>query len=239
MLPTPLVVGFDLDMTLLDTRPGIKATLDALAARTKTYIDSDLAVTRLGPPLGTELAQWFSSADVPEALAIFRELYPTHAVPATIPLPGAIDAVRSVREREGRVLVITGKYEPNAKLHLEHADLQPDVLVGELWAGEKGAALREHGAAVYVGDHLGDIEGARVAGACAVAVATGPYDVKELREAGADTALADLTEFPDWLDTHVRSLAADEDRWAGPVATEGARPSSLAGANSLAETRTL
>ena len=29
-----LTVGFDLDMTLLDTRPGIKATYDALAAET-------------------------------------------------------------------------------------------------------------------------------------------------------------------------------------------------------------
>lgn len=60
--------------------------------------------------------------------------------------------------------MITGKYEPNARLHLEHAGIAFDALVGDLWAETKGAALREHGASVYVGDHLGDIVGARTRG---------------------------------------------------------------------------
>ena len=47
----PLVVGFDLDMTLVDTRPGIAAVLDALAAETGVEIDRTAAVGRLGPPL--------------------------------------------------------------------------------------------------------------------------------------------------------------------------------------------
>ena len=37
---TQLVVGFDLDMTLIDTRPGIAAVWDALAAETGVTIDS-------------------------------------------------------------------------------------------------------------------------------------------------------------------------------------------------------
>ncbi|MBQ6643123.1 MAG: HAD hydrolase-like protein, partial [Saccharopolyspora sp.] len=47
-----------------------------------------------------------------------------------------------------------------------------------------------------VGDHLGDIVGAKTAGAVAVGVATGPYDAAALAEAGADVVLGDLTEFP-------------------------------------------
>ena len=35
----PLVVGFDLDMTLIDSRPGVIATFDALNARIGTAID--------------------------------------------------------------------------------------------------------------------------------------------------------------------------------------------------------
>ena len=31
VVPAPLVVGFDLDMTLIDTRPGFAATLQVLA----------------------------------------------------------------------------------------------------------------------------------------------------------------------------------------------------------------
>jgi len=197
-----LTVGFDLDMTLLDTRPGIKATYDVLSAETGTYIDSELAVSRLGPPLAREIAQWFPAERVDAAVARYRELYAEHALPGTVPLPGAYEAVAAVRALGGRVLVITGKYEPNARLHLERAELSADVVVGDLWAETKGAALREHGAGVYVGDHLGDIHGARAAQAVAVGVATGPYGAAELTEAGADVVLADLTEFPAWLAAH-------------------------------------
>ncbi|MFC8454491.1 HAD family hydrolase [Kitasatospora sp. NPDC057223] len=199
----PLTVGFDLDMTLLDTRPGIRATYLALSAETGTHIDCDLVVTRLGPPLLHELGNWFAAERVAEVAARYRELYRELALAPTVALPGAHAAVDAVRAAGGRVAVITGKYEPNALLHLEHSGLHADVVVGDLWAESKGDALREHGATVYVGDHLGDIRGARRAGAVAVGVATGPYGADELLAAGADVVLADLTEFPAWLAAHV------------------------------------
>ncbi|MFV0135191.1 HAD family hydrolase [Streptomyces sp. HMX87] len=196
--PAP-TVGFDLDMTLIDSRPGIHACYRALSERTGTYVDADLAVTRLGPPLEQELANWFPAELVPATADLYRSLYPTHAIAATPALPGAAEAIAAVRESGGRAIVVTAKYEPNAKLHLEHLGIEPDAVIGDLWAEQKAVALREHGADVYVGDHLGDIRGARTAEAHAVAVATGPYGAGELRAAGADTVLADLTEFPAWL----------------------------------------
>lgn len=44
-------VGFDLDMTLADTRAGIAAVYDELALRIGVAIDSAAVVARLGPPL--------------------------------------------------------------------------------------------------------------------------------------------------------------------------------------------
>ncbi|KDN83738.1 HAD family hydrolase [Kitasatospora cheerisanensis] len=198
-----LTVGFDLDMTLLDTRPGIRTTYDALAAETGTFIDSELAVSRLGPPLVHELAHWFPAERVDAVADRYRELYVEHAVSGSLELPGALAAVAAVRAVGGRVLVITGKWEPNARRHLDAIGLEVDALVGDLWAETKGDALREHGAHVYVGDHLGDIRGARAAEAVAVGVATGPYSAAELAAAGADAVLRDLTEFPDWLAAHL------------------------------------
>ncbi|BFO22549.1 hypothetical protein SHKM778_89370 [Streptomyces sp. KM77-8] len=55
-ISTPPTVGFDLDMTLIDSRPGIRACYLALAARTGAYIDADLAVSRLGPRSRTSWA---------------------------------------------------------------------------------------------------------------------------------------------------------------------------------------
>ncbi|PNE35950.1 HAD family hydrolase [Streptomyces noursei] len=219
----PLTVGFDLDMTLIDSRPGIKAAYEALAARTGTHIDADAAVTRLGPPLEQEIRRWFPEERVAEISDVYRELYPAHAVAGTLAMPGAREAVDAVHAAGGRAIVVTAKYEPNAKLHLSHLDIAADAVIGSLWAEAKAEALREHGAHVYVGDHTGDVRGARTAGALSVAVATGPCGADELRAAGAQVLLDDLTAFPSWLDRYV----ADPDRYpAGGVDGDGARAAS-------------
>ncbi|MER8117984.1 HAD family hydrolase [Streptomyces sp. NPDC094031] len=194
-----LTVGFDLDMTLIDSRPGIRACYIALAERTGAYIDADLAITRLGPPLADELVNWFPAERVPAMAELYREMYPSIAIAATPAMAGASEAMAAVRAAGGRTMVVTAKYEPNAKLHLSHLGIEPDVVVGDLWAEQKARALREHGAGVYVGDHTGDVRGARTAGALSVAVATGPCPADELRAAGADVVLDDLSAFPAWL----------------------------------------
>ncbi|MDT3400342.1 haloacid dehalogenase-like hydrolase [Streptomyces sp. B1866] len=199
----PLTVGFDLDMTLIDSRPGIRAAYEALSARTGVFIDAVLATSRLGPPLEHELAHWFPAERVAEMQVVYRELYPDHAITPTVALPGAREAVAAVRRAGGRAIVVTAKHEPNALLHLDHLEIEADAVIGWLWAEAKATALRAHGASVYVGDHTGDVIGARMAGALSVAVATGPCGAAELRTAGAGVVLDDLTAFPAWLDHYV------------------------------------
>jgi len=115
-----LVIGFDLDMTLIDSRPGIASTLEELARETGTPIDAALVISRLGPTLETELSEWFPLADVGAAADRFRALYRVHGVPGTSLLPGADDAVAAVREAGGRSIVVTAKYEPSAVACLAH-----------------------------------------------------------------------------------------------------------------------
>ncbi|WP_398851689.1 HAD family hydrolase [Streptomyces lateritius] len=200
---SPLTVGFDLDLTLIDTRPGIKAAWEAFAAETGATIDADLVVTRLGPPLEHEMAYWFPEEHVTEMTARYRALYPTYAIEPSHPMPGARDAIEAVREAGGRTIVVTAKNGPHAELHLAHLDITPDAVAGGLWAEGKAEALRAHGAQVYVGDHVGDVRGAAKAGALSVAVATGPCAPEELKEAGADVVLADLTDFRRWWEGYL------------------------------------
>jgi phosphoglycolate phosphatase len=195
---TPLTVGFDLDMTLIDSRPGIAATYRAVAERTGVYIDVEAAVSRLGPPLAHEMANWFAPEQVDGAVTLHRSLYPAHAIEPTHRLPGAAEALAAVRAAGGRVIVVTAKRATLARLHLDHLDLPADVLVGDAWADGKTAALREHGASVYVGDHIADMAAARAAGAVGVGVTTGPCDAGALTSAGATTVLPDLRAFPAW-----------------------------------------
>ncbi|ADU06237.1 MULTISPECIES: HAD family hydrolase [Micromonospora] len=197
---SPLMVGFDLDMTLVDSRPGIAAAFRALTARTGVHVDGELAVSRLGPPLRTELAHWFPPERVEEAVTLYRELYPAYAITPTVPMPGAEAALCAVQARGGRTMVVTAKMGRLAKLHLDHLGLPVDELAGDVFAEQKAVALREHGATLYVGDHVADMAAARAAGIPGVAVATGPCSADELTEAGAYLVLDDLVEFPRALD---------------------------------------
>ena len=191
-----LTVGFDLDMTLVDSRPGIADTFRALTAQTGVYVDAEAAVARLGPPLRTEIAHWFPPEQVEAAVLAYRELYPAYAITPTVPLPGAAAAIDAVRERGGRVLVVTAKLGRLARLHLDHLGLVADEVAGDLFAEEKATALRQHGATHYVGDHVADMVAAGAAGVPGIGVATGPCTVEELRAAGAAVVLDDLTGFP-------------------------------------------
>lgn len=132
MASHPLMVGFDLDMTLIDSRPGIKACYLALSAETGAVIDTDLVVSRLGPPLEDELANWFLAAQVPAMVGRYREIYPTYAIASSPAMPGARESVEAIRTLGGRTMVVTAKYEPSAKLHLSHVGIEPDVLAA--WA---------------------------------------------------------------------------------------------------------
>jgi len=192
-------VGFDLDMTLIDSRPGIAAAFRAMSAQTGVYVDVDLVVSRLGPPLRAELRHWFPEDQVEQAVTAYRALYPAYAIEPTKPTPGATEALAEVRALGLRVVVVTSKIGRLATLHLEHLGLVADELAGDLFAEGKAAALTEHGVRWYVGDHTGDMVAARTAGVPGIGVTTGPCDASELRAAGASYVLPDLRELPPLL----------------------------------------
>lgn len=192
-------VGFDLDMTLVDSRPGIAEVMTRLAAEAGAYIDVDAVVSRLGPPLEQELAHWFPAERVPAMATRYRELYADYGVPGASPMPGAVAALDAIRAAHGRSVVVTAKSGHHGSAIVERLGFAVDTVAGGRFGKGKGEALREFGAGIYVGDHLADIDAARAGEAVAVSVATGMYDVMALRAAGADVVLGDLTEFPEWL----------------------------------------
>jgi phosphoglycolate phosphatase len=197
-----MITGFDLDMTLIDSRPGIKAVYAQIVVESGAAIDTDVVVSRLGPPVEWELANWMPQADVDHWADRYRELYPSVALDLVELLPGARAAVEAARRR-GRTIVVTAKHGPNAVLHLERLGLEVDEVFGRAWREGKGDVLRAEGASLYVGDHVHDMEAAHSATAFGVGVTTGPCDEQALRAAGAGHVIASLTEFPGWLSAHL------------------------------------
>ncbi len=129
-------------------------------------------------------------------------------------LPGAAGSLAAVAGLEGAVQsVLTGSSRPNATLKLRAFGLERylDLTVGGFAGSEaypKGTLLRvarrraeeKYGASfadtatVYIADSPRDVEAARIGGARSVAVASGRASTSELRDAGADAVLSDLTD---------------------------------------------
>ena len=197
---TPLVVGFDLDMTLIDSRPGVIASFDALNEALGTAIDGRAIASHLGPPLERAMAAYFPADEIDGVCDRYREIYAKLGPPGSSLLPGATEAVATVRNHGGTALVITAKFEANAHLCLAHVGIEVDHVIGWRHGPQKAETLLQFGAQVYVGDTIPDIEAAQLAHAHAVGVATGPVSAEELRAAGAHTVMDTLLKFPAWLD---------------------------------------
>jgi phosphoglycolate phosphatase len=204
-------VGFDLDMTLIDSRPGIAAAFRELSARTGVPIDTDAVVSRLGPPLRTEMRHWFPESAVEDAVTTYRALYPDFAIAPTVPLPGAREALAAIRAYGLRVVVVTSKLGRLAEMHLAHLGIVADEVAGDVFAEGKAEALVRFGAGWFVGDHIGDMIAARTAAIPGIGVTTGPCDADALRTAGASYVLPDLTGLPALLD----GIAVGPERAAG------------------------
>lgn len=192
------LIGFDLDMTLIDSRPGFRPLYERLRAESGFHIDVDLVLSRLGAPIEVELANWVPANEVDRWSDRYRELYPEIALPLITTLPGAHAALSAARVRGGAI-IITAKHGPNAQLHVDRLGLEADAVFGRVWRDAKAAVLTDQGAVAYVGDHVHDMQAATSAGVVGIGVTTGPFDEPELRRAGASVVMASLEDFPEWL----------------------------------------
>lgn len=193
------VVGFDLDMTLVDSADGIVASVQHVCEAYGVTVEAAEIRATIGLPLDHVFPLWLPEEPYDVLLAAYRAHYRVNGVPLTVAMPGAHAALDAIRADGDRILVVTAKYGMVARAVLEAAGLDADEVVGDLFAEAKGGALVEHGAWAYVGDHVGDIRAALHAGARAVGVATGPTPGHELQAAGADVVLEDLAGLAEWL----------------------------------------
>lgn len=129
------------------------------------------------------------------------------------PQPGVREAIAAIDRRGGAIQsLLTGNIELNAHVKLAafglDALLEMDIggygsdhgIRAELVGIARAKAREKHGVDVppervtLIGDTPLDIEAAHANGARALAVATGPFTVEELDQAGADAAFEDLSD---------------------------------------------
>ena len=191
-------VGFDLDMTLIDSRPAIMAAFGALSDELGALIDLEHVNRRLGVKLEDELAYWFDTSEIPAAATVFRRHYVALAVRCTPPMPGAHAALAAVRAAGNSSAIITAKHHISVAPCLMATGIQADQVFTFVHGPEKSAVLRQISAAVFVGDTPDDMIAATTAGTVALGVATGSFTAADLTEADASAVLRSLEEFPAW-----------------------------------------
>ena len=191
-------VGFDLDMTLIDSRLAILAAFAGLGRDTATTIDLEAVDRRLGIKLEDELAFWYPPDRRAAAAAMYRRHYVRLAGQMTTALPGAHEALAAVRAAGERAVIITAKHAISVEPSLRAVGLEADEVFTFVHGPEKAAVLNRISAAAYVGDSPPDMAAAVQAGVRAVGVATGSFSADDLTRAGAEVVLGSLTDFPAW-----------------------------------------
>ena len=122
-------------------------------------------------------------------------------------MPGVPELLDALSGRDGvRLGLATGNFRQSALMKLHHFGLGGYLSEGGFGddaenrgelvgiAIERVAGARGREPVWVIGDTPLDIEAAHANGALALAVATGPCSVEELRAAGADLALQDLSD---------------------------------------------
>jgi phosphoglycolate phosphatase len=172
-------VLFDLDGTIVDSAPGITATLAQTFERMGLPVPTPAELLAyVGPPIMDsfrDLAH-FDLAQAERALEIYRPIYlATGAFDATV-YPGLEDVLRGIHEAGMPLSLATSKPETPARLVLDHYGLTQyfDELTGASddevrskkadVVAEALRRLREGGAdlssPVMIGDRIHDIHGA-------------------------------------------------------------------------------
>lgn len=191
-------VGFDLDLTLINSRPAIMAAWSAVADELGVHIDLAEVDTRMGIKLEDEVRHWFPGEKREAAADSYRRHYVQLAPSMTLPMPGAAEALSAVRLAGARAVIITAKHPVSVGPSLAAVEITADEVFAFVHGPEKAAVLADIGAAVYVGDTPADMAAAGAGGALAVGVPTGSFGAAELTASGARVVLGSLLEFPPW-----------------------------------------
>ena len=194
------LVLFDLDGTLVDSSPGIHASVRFAAAELGLPEPTPAQLNAMvGPPLQDGFAVTFglASADVGRAVAAYRAHYTGGAMFDAPAYPGIPDLLAALRGGGATLAVATSKPEPFAVAILEHvgllgqfASVHGATLDGAVRHKDQvvAAALAAHPDGidpVLVGDRAQDVLGAAAHGLPCIGAGWGPAPEGELAAAGA------------------------------------------------------
>ncbi|GAA4400059.1 HAD family hydrolase [Tsukamurella soli] len=194
-------IGFDLDLTLLDTSQRILRASRLAFTDLGASVDDAQLLPHMGVPMEDVARELVPGIDTVAFMRSYRHHYDTDATTPVPVLQGADDLIAAIAERGGQSVVVSAKQQAAAELAVADAGLKVAAVVGDHFGGRKGEALRRFGrVAAYFGDHVEDARAAQVAGCPFIGVATGAYAEADLAAAGAAHTVSNLHDAIPLLD---------------------------------------
>jgi phosphoglycolate phosphatase len=218
----PALILFDIDGTLLlSGRAGLRAMTrafqdtfgitdafrgESFGGRTDSYLVSK-ALKMAGLPDTTENHDRFRDIYLP--LLAEEIQHPGEGHKGL--MPGARELLEALGQHDHlHLALLTGNYREAAEIKLQHFELwdffewgafsddhhdrNELVPIAKARAETYDIPIEAMERVIVIGDTPHDIECARVAAATSIAVATGGYTMQQLKEAGADAVLQDLSD---------------------------------------------
>ncbi len=197
-------VLFDLDGTLIDSIELIRRSYaHTLYVHRGVELDASTWLAGLGRPLRWQFAHFTTDErEIDAMIATYRVFNLEHHDAMVVAYPGAVDAVRALKERGLALAIVTSKLNAGAVRGLDHAGYRDvfDVIIGVDDVVEHKphpapvlAALtklgRDASSAVMVGDSPHDLASGRAAGTRTAAVSWGPFPRSELESSNPDVWL--------------------------------------------------
>lgn len=219
MLSQVRAILFDFDGTLVDSFAAIAASVNHVRQwHGLPPLEEPAVRCHVGRGPEHLLKNAVGQGDMSTNLAIYREHHPSVIHDKTSLLPGAMEAVRAVKQSGRRVGICSNKPRFFSKELVAHLELgtyvdaifgpedvvrlkpAPDMLRKALdWL-----KIQPH-EALYIGDMVVDIETGLGAGVPVWVVPTGCDDLRTLETAGPDRILKDLFELVQILDKEGRT----------------------------------
>jgi len=205
---------FDLDGTLVDTAPDLLSATNAVLEREgRGPVGPTILRHMVGFGARSLIQQAFAAtgepaaeSDLPRFVEQFLVHYRANIATASRPFPNVVATLRSLKERNARMAVLTNKPQELTDLLLPALELAP------FFGATFGAGARPYtkpdprlfhdvvgtvggGPAVMVGDSVTDVATARAAKAPVILVSYG-YTPEPAASLGADAVTDDFAEIP-------------------------------------------
>ena len=190
-------VGFDLDMTLVDSSQAILLTTQKVLRSFNTEVDEEMIARSVGLPIKESFKEWVGDQYL-QAYESYVDLYQRSGYLNSHALPGAQELLGELVGLGTKVVVITAKNRQSAEIQLRHLAIPYSELVGGAFQEGKTEAMLETGCVEYVGDHIEEYRAASKAGIHFIGVTTNPMQDLEKDSQGNFPLIGSLENFWDY-----------------------------------------